>query len=149
MKVALIWLINEKDEVLLARRASHLDTDAGVWGPSVSGGVDEGETYQETVVREAQEEIGLTPGTFSPIHLFDEAYDHEDGKGREFGVFYARVDSSVIDKLALEPDEVAEVRWATIDVLEDELSQKPETIIISSATTLWDNIVSSLRAVTV
>lgn len=57
MNVALLWLVNENDEVLIARRAANMDTDADVWGLSVSCTVEPNETYKEAILRETKEEL--------------------------------------------------------------------------------------------
>ena len=50
--------------VLLARRSPHRSTYPGLW--SFPGGhVEQGETLAEALVREVQEEVGVTPTTFS------------------------------------------------------------------------------------
>jgi len=50
--------------VLLARRSPHRSTYPGVW--SFPGGhVEQGETLAEALVRVVQEEVGVTPTTFS------------------------------------------------------------------------------------
>lgn len=59
-----LWLTNSKGEVLLAQRKHTKDKDPGMWGPAVAGTVDEGETYDQNIYKEAEEEIGLTDVTF-------------------------------------------------------------------------------------
>ena len=150
MKVAILWLINEKGEILMARRAAHLSTDAGVWGPSVSGGVDDDESFQEAVLREAHEELGLTGNDISPIFLHEETYaEHSDGNIRQFGLFYAMLSRDTFKRLRLEPDEVAEVKWFTRKELEQLATTGSKSLIISSATVLWRGILMHLQPITV
>jgi isopentenyl-diphosphate Delta-isomerase len=54
-----LWLWNEKGEVLLAQRAFSKLHAPGLWGPAVAGSVEEGETYESNIIKEAEEEIGL------------------------------------------------------------------------------------------
>jgi isopentenyldiphosphate isomerase len=148
MRVAILWLINEHGEILMARRAVHMSSDAGMWGPSVSGKVDPGETFVESVRREANEELGLTAADISPIFLHKETYrDHSDGKKREFGLFYATVPSSITKRLKLEANEVSDVKWFKKDELQRLASVQSKTLIISSAKELWENIFSHLSPV--
>jgi len=58
-RVSALWVINEKGEVLLAQRDFKNARDPGRWGPAVAGTVEEGETYEENILKEAKEEIGL------------------------------------------------------------------------------------------
>jgi len=55
-----LWLTNSSGDVLIAQRKFTKVSDPGKCGPAVSGTVDEGETYESNIYKEAQEEIGLT-----------------------------------------------------------------------------------------
>src|SRR3989344_2570418 len=59
-RVSLLWITNSKGEILLARRAYTKSHDPGKWGPAVAGTVEEGETYESNIIKEAEEELGLT-----------------------------------------------------------------------------------------
>lgn len=144
-----MWLINENGEILLARRAAHMSTDAGVWGPSVSGKVDAGETADQAVLREAQEELGLETNAINPIFLHNETYtEHSDGRVRQFSLYYAVLPSNTIKHLELEPNEVSEIKWFKRDDLKQLVDQKSDNIIISSTTQLWQSIFVHLQPIT-
>ena len=64
-----VLVINSHGEVFLQMRSMKKDRQPGVWDSSCSGHVDSGEDYDQTVVREMGEEIGLTV-TFPPERLF-------------------------------------------------------------------------------
>ena len=148
MQVVILWLINEHGEILMAKRAAQMSTDAGVWGPSVSGKVDSGETSEEAVLREANEELGLTVEEISPIFLHKETYaDHSDGNIREFRLFYATVPSAIVNKLTLEAKEVSAVKWFTKDDLQKLASARSKNLIISSAKEVWESIFFHLNPV--
>ena len=146
MKVAILWLINEKGEILLSQRAAHRSTDASMWGPSVSGKVDEGEDAEQAAVREANEELGIDPMEVILLHhLHDSTHNHSDGRLREFSLFSTHVKSVLIDKMKLESNEVAAVKWISLQNLQKEYEQNPETVIISSDKDLWQEIFENLR----
>jgi len=44
-RVSALWLTNPDGYVLLAKRANQKDKEPGVWGPAVSGTVEENEDY--------------------------------------------------------------------------------------------------------
>lgn len=58
-RVAVLWITNSNDEILLAQRALDKKKDPGMWGPAVAGTVEEGESYKSNIIKEAEEEIGL------------------------------------------------------------------------------------------
>ncbi len=147
MRVGLLWLINEGGEVLIARRADGMDSDAGMWGLSVTGAIEPDETDQEGLLRETREELGIDTVGLSPIHLHDETYLHKDGRVREFSFFYARTSADIVDGVHLDPAEVAEVRWISVPDLKKLYQDHPEQIIISDATQLWRNIFANLDTV--
>ena len=62
-RVSAIWLVDSDGNILLAQRAFSKKVDPGKWGPSVAGTVEKGETYEENIIKESKEEIGLTKNT--------------------------------------------------------------------------------------
>lgn len=54
-----VWVYNKNGEVLVQLRAHDKDLLPDVWDVSVGGHISSGETAQETVVRECEEEINL------------------------------------------------------------------------------------------
>ena len=56
-RVSALWITNEKGEILLAQRSFTKKRDPGVWDPAVAGTVEEGETYEQNIIKEAEEEL--------------------------------------------------------------------------------------------
>ncbi len=54
-----VLVFNSRGEIFLQKRSMKKDRQPGVWDSSCSGHVDSGESYDETAVRELQEELGL------------------------------------------------------------------------------------------
>jgi isopentenyl-diphosphate Delta-isomerase len=54
-----VLVFNSRGEIFLQKRSMKKDRQPGVWDSSCSGHVDSGEDYDQTAVRELQEEIGL------------------------------------------------------------------------------------------
>lgn len=123
-RVAALWITNSKGEILLARRALSKRHDPGKWGPAVAGTVDEGETYLQNIVKEAEEEIGLKNISPTVAHKY-----RVTGKHQYFGQWFTLVLDTSIDRLALDPKEVAEVRWYTKAELLAELQRNPEIFL--------------------
>ncbi|MDO8661039.1 MAG: NUDIX domain-containing protein, partial [Candidatus Woesearchaeota archaeon] len=58
-RVSALQITNSNGEILLARRHRNKKHDPLKWGPAVAGTVEEGETYLENIIKEAEEELGL------------------------------------------------------------------------------------------
>ena len=69
INVATLWIINDEDEVLLAQRSHTKSTDPSMWGPTVTGKLDPGETFDEALAREVEEELGLPYDRYKPVFL--------------------------------------------------------------------------------
>lgn len=63
-RVSALWIQNSKGDILLAQRSFDKRNDPGKWGPAVAGTVEEGETYESNIIKEAEEEIGLKNSHF-------------------------------------------------------------------------------------
>jgi 8-oxo-dGTP pyrophosphatase MutT (NUDIX family) len=149
MRVVILWLINENGEILMAKRAAHMSTDAGVWGPSVSGKVDENETLTAAVLREMKEELGFTPDKLSPTFLHHEIFlNHTDGRKRDFYIFYASVESDITRHFKLESNEVESTKWFKRSEIEELVAGKSNKVIMSSASELWQKILKHLQPIT-
>ncbi len=146
MKVVILWLINEHGEVLVSRRALHSSSDAGMWGPSVSGKIDAGESPEQAALRETQEELGISGLHVSHVHhLHNSLHDHPDGHLRELTLFYTRVSADAIHAMQLEANEVAGVKWMAVDALQKIHSLTPDVILAGSNKLLWDDIFTHLQ----
>jgi isopentenyl-diphosphate Delta-isomerase len=145
IQVAMLWLVNEQGQLLLARRADHKSQDPGLWGPSVTGKVEAGESFEQAAVREAEEELDLKPHAYKPDFLFATDFNHPDGETREFKVFIAEVPNTINDQLRIDLNEVAEIKWLSVNDIRKLLRGSPGDMIVASAFVLWDQILEALE----
>ena len=54
-----VWFFDSQGRILLQKRSKQKKVEAGILEWTVSGHVDSGETYEEALVRETQEETGV------------------------------------------------------------------------------------------
>lgn len=103
-------LIFDKDgRVLLQQRSLSKDTSPGYWSDSVGGHVMRGETYEQAMLRETSEELGLTvPVTFHSKFVFP--YSRET----EMNVLFTAVSNGPFTP---NPVEVEQVRFFSKDEL--------------------------------
>ena len=111
-----LHLVNSRVELCLQKRSSRKDLYPGLWDTAVGGHVSFGESIEETLYREAGEEIGLA--AFNPFWL--ETYVYESGRERECVSVFASVGD-----FNLRPDEVEvdEIRWWSFREIEDNLGK--------------------------
>ncbi len=126
-RIVSLYIFNENSEVLIAKRHPSKTIDPNLWGPAVAGTVDEGYSYDETVIKEAKEEIGLT--NIKPILLRKSFY--ETWNARRWCARYYVVINSTEREFPLEEDEVPEIKWISLEDLEKWLNEKPQDFVPS------------------
>lgn len=128
-RVSTLWLSDQNTgEVLIAQRKWTKKNDPGKWSAAVAGTVEENETYESNIVKEIEEEIGLTnleltvgPKTFT-----------DDGKHKFFNQwFLASIDKNSVE-IIIQESEVEAVKWVSkewliIDVKENTNNYTPST----------------------
>lgn len=115
-----VLVFNSRGEVFLQKRSMKKDRQPGVWDSSCSGHVDSGEDYDQTAVRELQEEIGLVLNA-PPNRLFKlNACPETDA---EF-VWVYRCHSE--GPFRLNPDEIDAGDWFAPDRVTLWIREKPQ-----------------------
>lgn len=108
--VCSLWILNAEGKALMQKRSMLKKVDPGKW--NITGGSSNaGETSMEACLREVEEEIGLRlqPEDISLLtRKFIEGTIFDD---------YITVREFDIAKAVLQPDEVIELRWMTLDEL--------------------------------
>lgn len=116
-----LWLTNSKDEILLAQRSYTKKNSPGKWGPAVAGTVEEGQSYDENIVQEAEEELGLAGLDIKPVtKLFIE------GKKTCFIQWYEATTDIDTSEFKIQTDEVEAIRWIFPEELRTDLKNNPE-----------------------
>jgi len=128
------WLLNSKHELLLQKRASIRETNPGKWDISVAGHVPAGFTSIETVIKEAEEELGLRLVTADIEHLFTirQQSVHHDGLylNNEFNDIYLVRCDLPANQFVLQEDEVEQVAWVPITELKSRIETKDPTLVL-------------------
>lgn len=124
-RAAGLWLTNTRGEILLARRGYNKKHNPGMWGPAVSGTVEEGETYESNIKKEIEEELSLTGLNLikGPKELRRDDYTF-------FAQwFFGKLDIS-IGELRYNKDEIAELKWFTKEEILAALEKKSEEFLV-------------------
>jgi len=134
-RVSALWITNSKKEHLLAKRAYTKSHHPGKWGPAVAGTVDEGETYLDNIIKEAEEELGL-----SGIIFKEGPKTKTTGEYNHFTQWYTLEIDKEISGFRIEKDEVAEIKWFSRKELLEGLKTKRDDFIPSLPKILQDLI---------
>ena len=126
-RVSALWVRNKQGDILLAQRAFSKRHDPGKWGPAVAGTVEEGETYESNIRKEAEEEIGLTGYEFKKaIKTRSPGTPHN-----HFTQWFTLTIDEPADFFTIQEDEVADIRWFSEKELREEFDRYPEKFLKS------------------
>ncbi len=144
IKVAVLWIVNEDGEILLAQRAHHKAQDPGVWGPAVTGKLEAGENFDEALVRETEEEIALKTTDYIPHFLLEKDFNHPDGELRKFGIYYAKFPKDKTNLIQIDANEVADTTWLSLEAVKEKMRSSPQELV-PSAGAVWPDTFLALE----
>ena len=123
-RISTLWVTNSKNEVLIAQRKFTKARDPGKWSCAVAGTVEEGETYESNIYKEAAEEIGLTGQKFTvgPKQF-------PSGAPAFFMQWYFCVIDKPVEEFVIQEDEVEQLAWIKKDDLVKDVNQNPEKYV--------------------
>lgn len=123
-RVSALWIKNSKGESLLARRARTKTHSPGMWGPAVAGTVAEGESYEDNIIKEAKEELGVENVSFEagPKEFVNE-------KHKYFAQWFSCLIDKPVEYFKIQEEEVDEVKWFSKEEFEEQTTKFPEEFI--------------------
>lgn len=130
-RVSALWITNSNGDVLIAQRALTKKYGPGYWGPAAAGTVEEGETYETNIIKEAEEELGLKniKPVAGPKFYRETAHKY-------FCQWFTCVVDLPIETFKLQPEEVAAVKWTNKDALRQAIENKEDKFLSSMAQVL-------------
>jgi len=140
-----IWIYNSKGEILIQLRAKNKLLFPNRWDISAAGHVSAGEDPITSGLRELEEELGLkaTEGDLEFLETHREEIKYEDIINNEY--YYIYITKKDIDPktLKLQTEEVAEIKFISIEELEKDLLEHPEKYV--PTTWYWDFIIRKVK----
>lgn len=125
VRSASLWITNSRGEVLFAQRKLTKRTDPGKWAEAVGGTVDGKDSYDETVYREAEEELGIRGEKFTigPKQFVQ-------GPPNSYFVqwYYVTLDWP-IERFTPQESEVEKIAWWNLDELKQDMVKNPDKYI--------------------
>jgi 8-oxo-dGTP diphosphatase len=103
---AIVAVLRRDGRILVIRRGPE-SSMSGYWAP-LSGRIEPGETQQDALVREVDEEVGLRVVPLAKVWQCDT----DDGA---YVLHWWTAEVSPDDELKVDPGEVAEARWVTAE----------------------------------
>jgi len=95
-----------------------------LWGPAVTGTVEEGESYEQNIRREICEELGV-----ADIAVLPEIKELVERDTRYFLQWFVGTTDRLATEFIIEREEVAEIRWFGASELQRALLKMPHRFI--------------------
>ena len=126
-RVSALWITDPKGRHLLSQRALTKKNSPGKWGPAVAGTVEEGETYDTNIVKEIQEEIGISLSLEELRKGFKTR--RETSTSTYFTQWYFATIDKELDEFTFPEQEVMVLAWHTDNELRAALIERPDDIL--------------------
>ena len=128
-----IWIVNDKNEVLLQKRSPNKDSHPNMWDISCAGHLIASDTSISGALREAKEELGLDLcssqlqliGQRKKASCYTQAFINN-----EFSDVYLLRLSIDIHELQLQTEEVSEVKFVSLDTFKNMIRAKDKTLLM-------------------
>lgn len=124
------WIMNKDGKILLERRSKNKKTNPNMWS-RVGGHVESGETVEEAIIREINEEIGIEiPIEEAKLYKFYKS----NNDSHFFAYIFVFVVDYAIEDYVLQKEEVDDIMYIEIEKLEEKVfSNDPSYTFIK-----WD-----------
>ena len=127
-KAVHVWIMNSKGEFLMQKRSPNKDSHPNEWDISSAGHVVTGDDSMTTVLKEIEEELGLSASPREIELLFSCKKQSVLNNGtfinNEFNDVYLLKKDLDISTIKLQAEEVSDVRWFTAKEMESILKNK-------------------------
>lgn len=132
-KAVHIWIVNDKDEILLQKRSPNKDSYPNMWDISSAGHLTAGDDSLQGAIREIKEELGVdvTPSQLKLIGVRKKADKYSQTFiNNEFNDVYLLRLSLDLDKITLQEDEVSEVKYIPINKFRSMIKTRDKTLLM-------------------
>ncbi len=107
-----IWILNDKGEFLIQKRADHLKLMPGLWA-ATGGSVVSGEDGRTAAIREAKEELGIDVDTANMTRL------RTIKRNNNFAEVWLVKQNVSMEDIVLQVEEVSDAKWVGKEELEN------------------------------
>lgn len=131
-RTAQIFVFNGRNDLLLSLRHASKKVLPNYWDVCSGGHTDPGESYEDAVLRETEEELGVRPGGeellfvgYFKVEVIDDKLPLWD---REHSAVYLWKTALGLDDFILQADEVAELRYMPLETVKRDLLREQPTL---------------------
>lgn len=117
-RVVHVWVINNKNEILVQLKAPRITGESGVHDISVAGHVSQGETSLQGAVREFEEELGLRVKEEDLVKIGEvkqDGYRTLKSQNKEWNDVYVYKTNLQVTDFFPNPDEVESVKYISTE----------------------------------
>ncbi len=126
--ISRVMITNKDGQYLLQKRADDMFVYPGFWDSSAAGHVDEGETEQDAAYRELAVEVGISDVKLTKAYeIYNETEENHGYLSKTYSHVYFGEFDSAMKTLKIDPAEVSEVKWFSVNELKY-LASQPNTV---------------------
>ena len=132
-KAVHIWIVNDKNEVLLQKRSPNKDSHPNMWDISSAGHLSAGDDSISGAIREIKEELGVDvyAEQLKLIGIRKKAGKYTSTFiNSEFNDIYLLRLSLDLNKIVLQEEEVSEVKYVPLEEFRNMIKNKDETLLM-------------------
>lgn len=128
-RTAHIWIMNDKNELLLQKRSATKKSHPNCWDISGAGHIRTGETVIEGAIRELREELGIKANA-DDLRFIAIVKSIKNPQNQEFGYVYLLKSNNEIKDYTFEDNEVSEVKYVYFEDLEKMVEDRSKGLLI-------------------
>lgn len=123
-----VLIRNEKGEYLIQKRAATKKQSPNKWGMT-AGHVDAGEDFDEAIVREIKEELGIEVSIeeLQPLAIFKQPFENQTTTNNNYTKYYFYATNRKIEDYTICLEELSELKYITLEEMEQKVETKDES----------------------
>ena len=128
-RTAHVWIINDKNELLLQKRSANKKSHPNCWDISGAGHIRAGESVIDGAIRELKEELGVEAKE-KDLQYIATIKSTKNPKNMEHAYVYLLRCNKNIEDYIFEDEEVSEVKYVYYKELEKMVEERVEGLLI-------------------
>lgn len=122
-----VLIRNEKGEYLIQKRAATKKQAPNKWGMT-AGHVKAGENFEEAMVREIKEELGIEVlvEDLKPLAIFKEPYESKTTTNKNYTKYYFYSTNRKIEDYTICLEELSELKYITLEEMQEAVEKRDE-----------------------